>query len=461
MKEFKTLGPTQFGIGNGSQTRFGVARQGDVISSAHVESVITVGWQGEQLLSPTPRTNLLLASNDFASLVWRGSPSLYDDFSLGPPLDPRITFSRPGTSTYIEDGVLKTAAPNEPVFEDGAWRLRPQETNLALWSEDFSKSEWFKSPGVSVAPTSIVNPEGASGAFKLTAAGPSSITIFQSMSVTEGNKYTSFVFARAAEYKYLVVYSFGLGNPFSIVDLETGVATVTGSGHTVETVKLGGGWWCVFVTRTATSASQGERVQFGASKSGSALEHDYDGTSGIYVWAAGFNAGGPIPYIPTTTSQVTAPADSAVIQGSAFSEVFNPSEGAVVFSLGSNIPSGLLALCQVRLDGSSYRGLRVFLQENNARFFMSDATNDVYVDAPLAHRDGAKIAAAWRDGVMKVFANGVSSSEAAYNAPGMIFSPTLYVGHDANIPRKPTLFSSLSIFTRRPSDAEMEALTSA
>lgn len=129
MKEFKTLGPTQFGIGDGSQTRFGVARQGDVISSAHVESVITVGWQGEQLLSPAPRTNLLLDSNDFTSNVWRGSPSFYADFSLGPPLDPRIVFTRNTPVTYWEGGVLKTAAAGEPVFEDGAWRMEPSMTN--------------------------------------------------------------------------------------------------------------------------------------------------------------------------------------------------------------------------------------------------------------------------------------------------------------------------------------------
>lgn len=392
-------------------------------------------------------------------------PAFMCDFANGGMLDPRITFTS-GERTYIEGGVLKIAPANTPVFEDGAWRLRPQETNLAL---NITSSSWGGG-GIKQAST-IPAPIADLGTF--TKLVPSTSNgqhyVFTALPVTEGKTYTLSGFFLAGEYKFAQLAFNGTYFPLSgrrvFFDLESGEVSWQQSGPVATIEKLAGGVFRFHATAVATATgSAAQMFYINALKTGSTGESDLsfsgDGSSGIYVWGVQVNEGGPIPYIPTTTSQVTVPADSASIRGEAFSEVFNPSEGAVVISLGSNIPSGLLALCQVRLDGIIYRGLRVYLQDNNARFFMSSATNDVHVNAPLAHRDGAKIAAAWRDGVMKVFANGVSSSEGAYDAPGMIFSPILYVGLDANISRKPTLFSSFSIFTRRPSDAELEALTS-
>lgn len=70
MSEFKTVGPTQFGVGDGETRKFSVGRPGDVVQSANIESVRKVGWQGDVLLSPRPRTNLALFSNDFTNPVW-------------------------------------------------------------------------------------------------------------------------------------------------------------------------------------------------------------------------------------------------------------------------------------------------------------------------------------------------------------------------------------------------------
>src|SRR5690554_2006660 len=100
MKEFKTLGPTQFGIGDGAKTRFSVARPGDIVRDSSIESVRRVGWQGDQLLYPYPRTNLAIASNDFTNSAWKGSPSLYIDFLAG-IMPSQVSFSRATTATYI------------------------------------------------------------------------------------------------------------------------------------------------------------------------------------------------------------------------------------------------------------------------------------------------------------------------------------------------------------------------
>ncbi|MEI2416230.1 hypothetical protein V8Z80_08600 [Orrella sp. JC864] len=56
-------------------------------------------------------------------------PQVLDfDFTQG-EMPAGWTFTRGSLATYIDGGALKTAAQNEPVFEDGALRLEPQRTN--------------------------------------------------------------------------------------------------------------------------------------------------------------------------------------------------------------------------------------------------------------------------------------------------------------------------------------------
>lgn len=142
MKEFKTLGPTQFGVGDGAKTRFSVARPGDIVRDSNIESVSRVGWQGNQLLYPYPRTNLAIASNDFTNSAWQGSPSIYMDFLSG-IMPSSVYFSRASTATYIgRDRLIHTAAINEPRFtydpvtgEALGLLVEGQATNFVEFSE--------------------------------------------------------------------------------------------------------------------------------------------------------------------------------------------------------------------------------------------------------------------------------------------------------------------------------------
>lgn len=100
MNEFKTVGPTQFGVGDGATRKFSVGRPGDVVQSANIQSVHKVGWQGDVLLSPRPRTNLALFSNDFANPVWR--------------LGNRTINTESGLHTFIteDSDIILTEEPN-------------------------------------------------------------------------------------------------------------------------------------------------------------------------------------------------------------------------------------------------------------------------------------------------------------------------------------------------------------
>src|SRR5690625_4028424 len=89
------------------------------------------------------------AVTDAIQVRWRLyeklKPSFYQNFTYNnEPLDPRITFSRSGTATYIKNGRLLTAGVDEPVFERGGLRVWPSVTNLLPYSNDFG--EWSKGP---------------------------------------------------------------------------------------------------------------------------------------------------------------------------------------------------------------------------------------------------------------------------------------------------------------------------
>lgn len=93
-----------------------------------------------------------------------------------------VNFSRNSTATYIgKDGVLKTAAANEPRFEKEGLLIEGQSTNLVPWSEDTAR--WSKNNSPTI--------ERMSGVYtKVTPSGPASGIYLGGLSLTPGLTYT-------------------------------------------------------------------------------------------------------------------------------------------------------------------------------------------------------------------------------------------------------------------------------
>ena len=100
-------------------------------------------------------------------------PSLTLDFQKSKQLDPRISFSRSSTATYVEGGVVKTADEHQARFEEEGLLIEESRTNLQPYSQEFDNAAWSK-VGSSITANSVAAPDGTMTADTLTGDGAAS-----------------------------------------------------------------------------------------------------------------------------------------------------------------------------------------------------------------------------------------------------------------------------------------------
>ena len=70
------------------------------------------------------------------------------DFAKRGPLDPRLTFTRASTATYVDrSGVVRPSAVNQPRSNEHGLLIEHQRTNLLLHSTDLSNAVWGLNSG--------------------------------------------------------------------------------------------------------------------------------------------------------------------------------------------------------------------------------------------------------------------------------------------------------------------------
>ena len=224
------------------------------------------------------------------------SASLDLRFAVNKTLDPRITFTRASTGTYVGgDGALKTAV-----------------TNLLLRSEEFDNASVIK-VNAAVTANAIAAPNGTLTADKFvenTAASAAHIVANETFSVTSGLSYRLSVYCKAAERNW--VFMLGSGVPFGVngiyVNLSNGATgSSTGSPSSVIVTPFDNGWYRISFSLTAgSSAAAGLQVRTAIGDGGGT--YTGDGTSGIYVWGAQLEQASTAgEYIPTTSTINSAP----------------------------------------------------------------------------------------------------------------------------------------------------------
>jgi hypothetical protein len=262
-------------------------------------------------------------------------PTLNLDFANTKRLDPRITFTRTTTGTYVgSDGLIKTAAIDEARFDHNpatceSLGLLAEEarTNLLTYSEEFDNAAWTKS-NMTLTADSVISPSGLLTADKLSpdVAGAS---FYQARTVTSGTTYTYSAYMKKAENNFGMLRTQWDGNTYDTVnfDLANGTTSRVPTGvNSVSIDAVGNGWYRCVVnftpTNTVTTNIQIKSSSEAQTSASLTYSGTFDGSNGIFAWGPQLEVGAfPTSYIPTSGSTVTRGKDDTKILVSDFDYV--------------------------------------------------------------------------------------------------------------------------------------------
>ena len=259
-------------------------------------------------------TDAYTPSGDFPVLP----PSITLDFANSRQLDPRITFSRASTATYLgRNGLLQTAKNNEPRFDhyrDGRCKgflIEKGTTNLIPYSKD--EGNWVANSAGTITTNSGIAPDGTNTASKISTSSTDLDVGPVTSSTSGGNSYLTGLTA-GSTYTYSAYFkastSAQVGNDFMIRMKRVSGDLVTVS----ETFTLESYWVRKSIVFTLPANVDRIWTYVGGVVGSEAL-----------VWGAQVELGNyQTSMIPTSGSAVTRAPDRAHIWGQNFSEWFNP-----------------------------------------------------------------------------------------------------------------------------------------
>jgi hypothetical protein len=288
-------------------------------------------------------------------------PSLNLNFARSKTLDPRITFTRTSSATYIdENGLIKIAPANSPRFDHDpvtgeclGLLVEEQRQNLLLRSEEFNNTSWVKSAvGIATNTTATTAPDGSNNAEKIVEDTTNSQhAVYQSR--TGSNETVTFsVFCKSAgrDKILLQLSNFFTTSANATFNLSTGVIIAISSDNTDYTntaatiTQYPNGWYRCSITTTKGSVNTTNIPTISPLDSSGNVIYTGDGTSGIYIWGAQLEQGSfPTSYIPTSGSTATRTPDNASITGSNFSSWYNPTEWTLMIAARRNYSGNFLA----------------------------------------------------------------------------------------------------------------------
>ena len=251
--------------------------------------------------------------------VWE--PNVIAQFNADERLFRGIGFARASDGTYIENGVLKTAAADVPRYEADGLLLEPTSTNILTYSDSFNNAKWIKTRSV-IAANATAAPDGSMTADKLGDNGiiDANSHVTQPFSPVDGIlRYSASVFVKAAEVSVctLALVDGGGFTPNGAVAINLITGAISGSGAAnAQVLPLSNGWWRVSVTGVPSAGvSAAVRITLPATTTTT--------TDGIYVWGAQDEQRGTLTsHIPTTATSASRSADILTLTAAGAKRVY-------------------------------------------------------------------------------------------------------------------------------------------
>ena len=392
------------------------------------------------------------------------TPKLTLDFANSRQLDPRITFSRSSSATYLHpDTELITTAPSGVArFEKEGFLIEEARTNSFQYSTELDNAYWDRATGLTKTANNAVSPDGNTTALLVTEDTSTGEHVFgKSTNVSVSNNCMS-IFVKPNGKTRVGLRQGNEATANVIFDLSGTGSVVSGNGCIKQ---YPNGWFRVTQSRQST----GNKTFFHLlNDADDALSYTGDGTSGCWIWGYQKEAGTfPSSLIPTAGSTVTRAVDLVSMTGTEFSSWYNNSEGTF--------------LCEFN---------HPFTAHGDDRIFMAASSN------ASADRIGAAIRNTYQITYALAKTNSVNILADTMTGTDASLSPTLGVGYSSatdgfrwvqqDVVRTATGTPStaidrlligqtnasasdnklsghitrLSYYDRRVSDAELETLTS-
>ena len=306
-----------------------------------------------------------------------GSSPLDLRFALQKTLDPRVTFTRASTGTYVgSDGLLQSATTNEARFDHNPTTgeslgllVEEARTNLITTSEALANIT-----GGSITNNTTTAPDGLVTADTLiedTSTGNHSVNT--ASIIWAGNTAYTFTFFLKANTRTQANIAFGTSSNWvnsqrnATFDLSDGtVISTAGTSVTASIEPFLNSWYRCRLTATTVAAPVPSAIQTQMYVSGSS-SYTGNGTSDIFFWGAQLEAGAfPTSYIPTTTATATRAADVASITGTNFSSFYNQTEGTVFADakVTTVAPATSLTSVFALSDGTTSNRITVYKRAN-------------------------------------------------------------------------------------------------
>ena len=286
-------------------------------------------------------------------------PTLNLNFARSKTLDPRITFTRNSTATYVgSDGLIKTAAAGEARFDHdpvtGDCRgllIEELRTNQIL------NSQVFESGIVLSFHTALDNaavaPDGTMTAASILET-PNNTTHDIWHTSNQVNQYAQSIFIKPNGREYFSLRFWRANNDWHIVVFHlSGEGSIAsqqqGSSSSITEVvanieSLSNGWYRIsaaanqtntnfpLIVDTCTGPNPTVNPGHGAES------YVGDPTKGYFVWGAQseYNASFSTSYIPTSGSTVTRAADLCIIRNNTWLDIWNTPGSKTIVCEGLN-----------------------------------------------------------------------------------------------------------------------------
>jgi len=279
-------------------------------------------------------------------------PSLNLNFARSKKLDPRITFTRSSTATYVdEDGLIKSVATNTPRFDHDPTTgdclgllIEESRTNLLQRSNTFN-TLWSAVSATCVFTQNITGPDGVvNGAWTIddqsTASDGAGFEQALTITPSASTNYCLSIFAKQGTATYFDFYAFFTGTSVKGSKLRYNFSTDTitvasedggGISPTIYgKVQYPNGWVRLYFVVNDANSGLNNALQYRIYPA----SRDTSVTGTTLFYGAQCEIGSfPTTYIPTVASTVTRSADNASMTGTNFSSWYNQSEGTLYASI--------------------------------------------------------------------------------------------------------------------------------